>query len=63
MDARAAREVTPFITGGLRVAEDFAKTMALAADAVALSNSAMRAVDGFAVRMCNSDNCPVGITT
>ncbi|MDV7143592.1 glutamate synthase-related protein [Tropicimonas sp. TH_r6] len=63
LDARTGREVTLVITGGLRVAEDFAKAMALGADAVAVSNSAMQAVGCIAARMCNSNNCPVGIAT
>lgn len=63
LDARAGREVTLVITGGLRVAEDFVKAMALGADAVAVSNAAMQAVGCIAARMCNSNNCPVGVAT
>lgn len=63
LDARTGREVTLVITGGLRVAEDFAKAMALGADAIAVSNSAMQAVGCIAARMCNSNNCPVGVAT
>jgi glutamate synthase domain-containing protein 2/CDGSH-type Zn-finger protein len=63
LDAKSGREVTLIITGGLRVAEDFVKAMALGADAVAVSNSAMQAVGCIAARMCNSNNCPVGIAT
>ena len=63
LDARTGREVTLVITGGLRVAEDFAKAMALGADAVAISNSAMQALGCIAARMCNSNNCPVGVAT
>lgn len=63
LDAKAGREVTLVITGGLRVAEDFVKAMALGADAVAVSNSAMQAVGCIAARMCNSNNCPVGVAT
>lgn len=63
LDKRTGRDVTLVITGGLRVAEDFAKAMALGADAVAVSNSAMQAVGCIAARMCNSNNCPVGIAT
>ncbi|SFL41639.1 glutamate synthase-related protein [Shimia aestuarii] len=63
LDARAGREVTLVITGGLRVAEDFVKAMALGADAIAVSNAAMQAVGCIAARMCNSNNCPVGIAT
>lgn len=63
LDARTGREVTLVITGGLRMAEDFVKALALGADAVAVSNSAMQAVGCIAARMCNSNNCPVGVAT
>jgi len=63
LDAKTGREVTLVITGGLRVAEDFAKAMALGADAIAVSNSAMQAVGCIAARMCNSNNCPAGVAT
>lgn len=63
LNAKTGREVTLVITGGLRVAEDFVKAVALGADAIAVSNSAMQAVGCIAARMCNSNNCPVGIAT
>ena len=63
LDARTGREVTLVITGGLRVAEDFVKALALGADAVAVSNAAMQAVGCIAARMCNTNNCPVGVAT
>ncbi|MBU2994487.1 glutamate synthase-related protein [Octadecabacter sp. 1_MG-2023] len=63
LDAKTGREVSLVITGGLRVAEDFVKAMAMGADAVAVSNSAMQAVGCIAARMCNSNNCPVGVAT
>lgn len=63
LDAKTGKEVTLVITGGLRMAEDFVKAMALGADAVAVSNSAMQAVGCIAARMCNSNNCPVGVAT
>ena len=63
LDSKAGSEVTLVITGGLRVAEDFAKAMAMGADAVALSSSALQAVGCVATRMCNTNNCPVGIAT
>jgi len=63
IDEKTGGEVTLVITGGLRVAEDFAKAMALGADAVAVSNSAMQAVGCIAARMCNSNNCPTGVAT
>ena len=64
LDERGASgRVTLIITGGLRVPIDFVKAMALGADGVAISNSAMQAVGCVAARMCNSNNCPTGIAT
>lgn len=59
----ASGRVTLIITGGLRVPIDFVKAMALGADGVALSNSAMQSIGCVAARMCNSNNCPAGIAT
>jgi glutamate synthase domain-containing protein 2 len=56
-------KVTLIITGGLRVPMDFVKALALGADAIALSNSAMQAIGCVAARMCNTNNCPTGIAT
>jgi len=63
LDAKAGREVTLVVTGGLRMPEDFVKAIALGADAVAISNSAMQAVGCIATRMCDTNNCPVGVAT
>ncbi len=63
LDARGRRDVTLVITGGLRTHTDFAKALALGADAVAVSNSAMQAIGCLGMRACNSNNCPVGIAT
>ncbi|HIP07916.1 MAG TPA: glutamate synthase, partial [Mariprofundaceae bacterium] len=59
----ASGRVTLIITGGLRVPIDFVKAIALGADGVAISNSAMQAIGCVAARMCNSNNCPAGIAT
>ena len=59
----ASGRVTLIITGGLRVPIDFVKAMALGADGIALSNSAMQAISCVAARMCNTNNCPAGIAT
>lgn len=56
-------EVTLIVTGGLRVPMDFVKAMALGADGVAISNSAMQSIGCVAARMCNTNNCPAGIAT
>jgi len=59
----ASGRVTLIITGGLRVPIDFVKAMALGADGVAVSNSAMQSIGCVAARMCNTNNCPAGIAT
>ena len=55
--------VTLIITGGLRLPIDFVKALALGADGVAISNSAMQSIGCVAARMCNTNNCPAGIAT
>jgi len=59
----ASGRVTLIVTGGLRVPIDFVKALALGADGVAISNSAMQAIGCVAARMCNTNNCPAGIAT
>ena len=56
-------KVTLIITGGLRTPSDFVKALALGADGIAISNSAMQAIGCVAARICNSNNCPAGIAT
>ena len=63
LDRLERADVTLIITGGLRKPADFIKAMALGADAVALSNSAMQAIGCLAMRACHTNNCPVGIAT
>jgi glutamate synthase domain-containing protein 2 len=63
LDKVGATDVTLVITGGLRVAEDFAKAMMLGADAIAVANSALQAIGCLGMRACGSNNCPVGIAT
>jgi len=63
LDAVGAKDITLVITGGLRVAEDFAKAMMMGADAVAVSNSALQAIGCLGMRACHTNNCPVGIAT
>jgi glutamate synthase domain-containing protein 2/CDGSH-type Zn-finger protein len=64
LDKRGASgRVTLIITGGLRTAPDFVKALALGADGIAISNSAMQAIGCIAARICNTNNCPAGIAT
>ena len=63
LDKVGAKDITLIITGGLRVAEDFAKAMMLGADAIAVSNSALQAIGCLGMRACGTNNCPVGIAT
>lgn len=63
LDKVGADGVSLIITGGLRVSSDFAKAMAMGADAIAVSNSALQAIGCLGMRACHTDNCPVGIAT
>ena len=57
------KDVSLIITGGIRVPDDFIKALALGADGIALSNSALQSIGCVAARMCNTNNCPAGIAT
>lgn len=63
LDKVGATDITLVITGGLRVAEDFAKALMLGADAIAVSNAALQAIGCLGMRACGTNNCPVGIAT
>jgi methylamine---glutamate N-methyltransferase subunit C len=63
LDRVDASEVTLVITGGLRTESDFLKALALGADAVAISNSALQAIGCLGMRACHTNACPVGIAT
>ena len=51
------------ITGGLRISSDFAKAIAMGADAVAIASAAMVAAACQQYRICGTGMCPVGVTT
>jgi glutamate synthase domain-containing protein 2 len=63
LDEAQSSDVTLIITGGLRLPADFIKALALGADAVAVSNSALQAIGCLGMRACHTNNCPVGIAT
>ena len=51
------------ITGGLRVSSDFAKAIAMGADAIAIASAAMVAAACQQYRICGTGMCPVGMAT
>lgn len=56
-------DISLVITGGLRVSADFAKALALGADAIAVASAALIAAACQQYRICGSGNCPVGVAT
>jgi glutamate synthase domain-containing protein 2/rubredoxin len=63
LDRHGAKDMTLVITGGLRVSSDFAKALALGADAVAIGTAALMACACQQYRLCHTGKCPVGVTT
>jgi glutamate synthase domain-containing protein 2 len=63
LDEHGAEDVSLVITGGLRVSSDFAKALALGADAVAIGTAALMACGCQQYRLCHTGFCPVGVTT
>lgn len=56
-------ELDLVITGGLRIPSDFAKAIAMGADAVAIASAALMAAACQQYRICNTGRCPVGGAT
>jgi glutamate synthase domain-containing protein 2 len=63
LDRLDRKDISLVITGGLRIPADFAKALAMGADAIAVSNAAIQAIGCIAMRACHTNNCPVGIAT
>ena len=55
--------ISLIITGGLRVSSDFAKAIAMGADAVAVASSALIAMACQQYKICGTGMCPMGIAT
>jgi glutamate synthase domain-containing protein 2 len=51
------------VTGGLRVSSDFAKALAMGADAVAVASASLIAAACQQYRICGTGLCPAGIAT
>lgn len=56
-------DISLIITGGLRVSSDFAKALAMGADAIAIGTAALMAAACQQYRICGTGECPVGIAT
>jgi glutamate synthase domain-containing protein 2 len=63
LDDKGATTTSLIITGGLRVSSDFAKALALGADAIAIGTAALMACGCQQYRLCSTGTCPVGVTT
>ncbi len=63
LDQAEAKGVSLIITGGLRISSDFAKALALGADAVAIGTAALMACGCQQYRQCHTGRCPVGVAT
>ena len=56
-------DISLVITGGLRISSDFAKALAMGANAVAIGTAALMAAACQQYRICHTGDCPVGVTT
>jgi len=63
LDENKAKDISLIITGGLRISSDFAKALALGADAVAIATTALMAIGCQQYRICQTGKCPMGIAT
>ncbi|NQT84929.1 rubredoxin [bacterium] len=63
LDREGGTEISLMITGGLRVSPDFAKVLAMGADAVAIGTAALMAIGCQQYRVCNTGKCPRGVTS
>ncbi len=63
LDERGLDDISLVITGGLRISSDFVKALALGADAVTIGTAALMACACQQYRLCDTGQCPVGVTT
>ena len=56
-------DISLVITGGLRVSADFAKALAMGADAIAIASAALMSAACQQYRICETGKCPVGVAT
>lgn len=56
-------DIDLIITGGLRVSSDFAKALAMGADAIAIASASLIALACQQYKLCDKGECPVGVAT
>ena len=56
-------DISLTITGGLRVSSDFAKALAMGANAIAIGTGPLIASACQQYKICHTGNCPVGVAT
>lgn len=56
-------DISLVITGGLRVSSDFAKAIAMGADAIAVASAPLMAMACQQYKICGTGMCPMGIAT
>lgn len=62
-DLGVKERITLIAGGGLRTSADFAKCLALGADAVYIGTAALIAINCQQYRICHTGLCPTGVTT
>jgi len=62
LNEKGVEDVSLIITGGLRISSDFAKALALGADAIAIGTAALMACGCQQYNICDTGKCPMGIT-
>ncbi len=63
LDTNNIKDISLVITGGLRISPDFAKALCMGADAIAIGTAAIMACACQQYRICDTGDCPVGVTT
>ncbi len=63
LDEKGRHDISLMVTGGLRISTDFAKALAMGADAVAIATASLMAIGCQQFRVCNTGKCPRGIAT
>lgn len=63
LNEKGADGVSLLVTGGFRISPDFAKALALGADAIAIGTAALMAAACQQYRICDTGKCPVGVAT